>query len=557
MAPELVLGPLLRYAGETDATLWVETDAPCTVEVTADGLTHRSPTFSVEGHHYALVRLTGLQPASSYEYAITLNGEKVWPEANGDFPPSTIRTMGSDGEFVLAYGSCRVAVPHEPPYTLKRGTVKRGGLGGRRFERDALFALAHKMMNNPRDSWPDALLMLGDQIYADEPSLGTLDFIRSRREPGHPPGVADFEEYTHLYHDAWGHPTMRWLLSTVPSAMIFDDHDVYDDWNSSKAWVETMRAKPWWEERLVGAFSSYWIYQHLGNLSPEELEGNDLLRRVRKSEDATRVLREFAYKADREIEGTRWSYHRDFGNVRLIVADSRAGRVLTPGKRSMLGEKEWEWLREKATGDFDHLLFGTSMPFLLSPGYHNLEAASEAICDGALGRPAAKAGEFLRQLVDLEHWPAFHASFTDLASLLRSVASGERSNGDAPASVVVLSGDVHHGYLARATFGHGAHNPVYQAVGSPLRNPLGAPESLFMRAGWSRVVERFGKWLSRLSGVTEPPVSWRLVHGAPWFDNHISTLRLSDRHAFLKVEKTTPEDAGEPHLEKILEQKLA
>src|SRR4028119_1981899 len=209
MAPELVLGPLLRYAGETDATLWVETDAPCTVEVTADGLPHRSPTFSVEGHHYALVRLTGLQPASSYEYAITLNGEKVWPEANGDFPPSTIRTTGSDGEFVLAYGSCRVAVPHEPPYTLERGTVKRGGLSGKRYERDALFALAHEMMGNPREVWPDALLMLGDQIYADEPSPGALDFIRSRRDPGHPPGVADFEAHTRLYHDACGPPAPR------------------------------------------------------------------------------------------------------------------------------------------------------------------------------------------------------------------------------------------------------------------------------------------------------------------------------------------------------------
>ncbi len=557
MTPNLILGPLLRYAGTTDATIWVETDAACTVEVTTHGLSHGSPTFTVEGHHYALVRLTDLEPASIHEYSVALDGKTVWPETDSGFPPSTIRTTGSDGEFVLAYGSCRVAVPHEPPYTLERGTVRRGGLSGKRYERDALFALAHEMLGSPKEDWPDALLMLGDQIYADEPSPGTLEFIRSRRDPNHPPGVADFEEYTRLYHEAWGHPTLRWLLSTVPSAMIFDDHDVHDDWNSSKTWVEDMRDEPWWEERIVGAFSSYWIYQHLGNLSPEELEESDLFGRVRRSDDATRVLREFAYKADREIEGTRWSYHRDFGRVRLIVADSRAGRVLTPGNRSMLDGKEWEWLREMATGDFDHLLFGTSMPFLLSPGFHHLEAASEAISDGSLGRPAARFGEFLRQLLDLEHWPAFHASFRDLASLLRSVASGERAGGEAPASVVVLSGDVHHGYLARATFGEGDHNPVYQAVGSPLRNPLGTPERLFMHAGWTLPVERFGRWLSRLAGVTEPPVSWHLLHDGPWFDNHISTLRLSDRHAVLMVEKTTPEDAGEPHLEKVLEKKLA
>ncbi len=555
MTPKLILGPLLRYAGASEATIWVETDAPCTVEVTAGGGPHRSPTFTVEGHHYALVRLTGLRPASYHEYSVSLDGAPVWPEAG--YPPSAIKTTGSDGELVLAYGSCRVAVPHEPPYTLKRGTVRRGGLDGKRYERDALFALAHEMMGSPREGWPDALVMLGDQIYADEPSPRAREFIESRRDPEHPPGVADFEEYTRLYLDAWSHPTLRWLLSTVPSAMIFDDHDVHDDWNTSQTWVENKRDEPWWEERIVGAFSSYWIYQHLGNLSPDELEANDVFRRVLNSDDATRVLREFAYKADREIEGTRWSYHRDFGNVRLIVADSRAGRVLTPGNRSLLDDKEWEWLRERATGDFDHLLFGTSMPFLLSPGFHHLEAASEAICDGSLGRPAARFGEFLRQLLDLEHWPAFQASFTDLASLLHSVATGERSDGEAPASVVVLSGDVHHGYLVEASFANDAHSPVYQAVGSPLRNPLGTPERLFMRAGWSGPVERFGRWLARLSGVTDPSLRWRLVHESPWFDNHVSTLRLRGRHAVLRVEKTTPEDAGEPHLEKILEKKLA
>ena len=549
MAPELVLGPLLRYAGETEATVWVETDAACEVEV----LGHRARTFEIEGHNYALVRITDLEPGETYEYEVTLDGGRVWPEEGSDLPSSVIRTIEPDGELNLSFGSCRISVPHEPPFTLDTDAKSDG------YERDALYALALRMMRQPHESWPDALLLLGDQVYADEVSRGTLEFIRSRRDPEEPPGetVADFEEYTRLYYDAWKNPVIRWLLSTVPSAMIFDDHDVHDDWNTSETWVEQMRSKPWWEERIVGAFMSYWIYQHLGNLSPEELDENDLFERVQSAEDPTRVLREFAYKADREIAGTRWSYHRDFGRVRLVMMDSRAGRVLAEGHRSMLDDEEWAWVEDKATGDFDHLLFGSSLPFLLAPGLHHLEAWNEAVCAGAWGRPAARIGEGMRQLIDLEHWAAFNESFARLAKLLRSVASGERTGGDPPASIAVLSGDVHHGYLAEMDFGDGVESPVYQAASSPLRNPLGLPERLAMRFGWSGWGERIGETLTRLVGVEGPSLRWHLLHGEPWFDNHVSSLAIRGREASLRVEKTIPEDAGEPHLYPILERRLA
>src|SRR5918995_1085135 len=541
MAPKLILGPLLRYASETDATVWVETDAACEVEV----LGHRTKTFEIEGHHYALVMITDLEPGETYPYEVSLDGERVWPE--DDFPPSVIRTISPDGELNFSYGSCRVSVPHEPPHTLAADAHKHG------HERDALQALALRMMGEPHERWPDALFLLGDQIYADEVSEGALEFIRSRRDTSEGPGeqVADFEEYTRLYWDAWREPVTRWLLSTVPSAMIFDDHDVNDDWNISETWVRQMRSTPWWEERIVGAFMSYWIYQHLGNLSPRELKVEGIFDKVRGAEDPTRVLREFAYRADREIAGTRWSYHRDFGRVRLIVMDSRAGRVLKEGHRSMLDQEEWAWIVEMATGDFDHLLFGTSLPLLLAPGLHHLEAWNEAVCAGAWGRPAAWLGEEIRQLVDLEHWGAFHASFDDLANLLRAVSAGERSPERPPASVAVLSGDVHHGYLAEVCFGVGAESPVYQATSSPLRNPLGLAERLVMRAGWTKRGELVGKALARLAGAKEPKVRWRLTHKEPWFENHVSTLRLRGREASLKVEKTTPEDIEEPRLHKI------
>src|SRR5215203_242916 len=547
MAPQLRLGPLLRYAGETDATVWVETDSACEVEV----LGHTASTFEIEGHHYALVMITGLEPGETYEYEVSLAGGKVWPE--DDLPPSVIRTISPDGRLNLSYGSCRVTVPHELPHTLDADANKHG------YERDALQALALRMMREPHESWPDALFLLGDQIYADKVSEGALEFIRSRRDTSEGPGeqVADFEEYTRLYKEAWSDPVTRWLLSTVPSAMIFDDHDVNDDWNISETWVRQMRRTAWWEERIIGAFMSYWIYQHIGNLSPQEMKEDGLFDKLREAENPTRVLREFAYRADREIDGTRWSYYRDFGRVRLIVMDSRAGRVLKEGQRTMLDDEEWSLIEAMATGDFDHLLFGTSLPLLLGPGLHHLEAASEVVCAGTWGRLAARIGESVRQLVDLEHWPAFQKSFRDLTELLRSVASGERSDGDPPASVAVLSGDVHHGYLAKMDFGDGVETPVYQSASSPLRNPLGLPERLVMRFGWTDPGRRVGETLLRLAGVEKPNLSWDLVHRDPWFHNHVSSLRIRNREATLRVEKTTPYNDDEPNLFPVLEHRLA
>jgi phosphodiesterase/alkaline phosphatase D-like protein len=186
------------------------------------------------------------------------------------------------------------------------------------------------MASQAHEEWPDLFLMIGDQVYADETSDTVRAFIRGRRDASRPPHleVADFEEYTRLYYESWGAPNIRWLLSTLPTAMMFDDHDVRDDWNTSDAWRRDMQATAWWEERITGGLMSYWIYQHLGNLSPEGLAANETYRALQAVPDGTAVLREFAQAADREADGakgTMWSYRRDFGAVRLIVIDSRCG----------------------------------------------------------------------------------------------------------------------------------------------------------------------------------------------------------------------------------------
>jgi hypothetical protein len=141
----------------------------------------------------------------------------------------------------------------------------------------------------------------------------------------------------------------------------------------------------------------------------------------------------------------------------------------------------WEWIKDHATGGFDHLLLGTSLPVLLGPGMHYLQAWNEAVCSGAWGERAAGWGEKLRRSQDLDHWCSFHESFAELTGLIQAVGAGEK--GQPPASIVIFSGDVHHGYLASAKF----HNKdvrslVYQAVCSPLRNSLPGKKSRLQSA---------------------------------------------------------------------------
>jgi hypothetical protein len=202
--PDLVLGPLLRHVSETDATLWVETDAACEVEV----LGHREPTFQVEGHHYALVCIDGLEPGSRYEYEVRLDGEVRWPEVGSWLPPSAIRTIDADAHLDICFGSCRVAAPHEAPFTDSKDQAEEG------HEVDALWVLAKQMAAGDRDEWPDQLFLLGDQVYVDEGSPKTRKKIKERRGTDSPPfdEVTDFEEYTWLYQESWEERLIRWLF---------------------------------------------------------------------------------------------------------------------------------------------------------------------------------------------------------------------------------------------------------------------------------------------------------------------------------------------------------
>ena len=520
----LRLGPILRWVDETSATVWVETDEPATVEV----LGHTDHTFAVAGHHYALVVVEGLTPGTDHPYEVRLDGQRVWPLPDSEFPQSSIRTLAEAGPRRLTFGSCRVAGPRTMPLRLDR-LLSRYDTG-----LDALAALGQELMEQPATARPDLLLLLGDQVYADDPSPDTVETFADRHGQDRAV-VADFEDYTTLYRDSWlDDPRVRWLLSTVPVAMMFDDHEVIDDWGISASWVEDVRTREGWDERYSGALMAYWVYQHLGNLSPQQLDEDELYRAVRDEADAADLPRQVLVEADREREGSRWAFRRDLGEARLLVLDTRATRVLEEGTRDMLDPIEWRRLEKDVEGA-RHLLLASSVPVVYAQGFHELQTWSERVTAGAWGRRAASLAEWLRRRLSLSGWPSFPRSLDRLMALLADLSAGRR--GPRPESITLLSGDVHHGYVAALGWPDdpAERSPVHQVVTSPLRNPLLPHERLAQHFAASRFGSRLTARLARAAGAGPARFDWKRREGID-FANQVSTLEFSDGHVSLHTQ---------------------
>ena len=490
--PGLVLGPIVRYVDDRVATIWLQADAACEVDV----LGVRERTWCVDGLHFALVAVEGLAVGEDHPYEVRLDGELVWPEPGSAFPASTIRLLDARGRRDIVFGSCRTTRPHEPPYVLRAGEHKAGqGI-------DALRAYALRVARaGGGGACPDMLLMLGDQIYADQPSPALQEVLAARERPADVPGdeLADFCEYALAYGEAWSEPAIRWLFSTVPVTMVFDDHEIHAEWRISQGWLDEMNAEPWFDDHIRAGLMAYWVFQHLGNLSPAELAAGGLYDAVRSAVDAAELLASRMDTEGRQVGHSRWSFARELGDARLVVIDSRAGRQVTPGRRELVQDEEWDWIREQACKPARHLLLASSVPFLLAPGLHHVEAFDEALADAAWGRLGAVLGEKLRRIAVLDHWASFQRTFHKLAELIDDVAHGRA--GEPPSSIVMLSGDVHHCYLAEVGFRPGTRRAQQRVAGRLLGPSQGTRAA---RAARHRI-----RALGPRRTPRAPPRAWR------------------------------------------------
>ncbi|NED70682.1 alkaline phosphatase family protein, partial [Streptomyces sp. SID10244] len=99
--------------------------------------------------------------------------------------------------------------------------------------------------------------------------------------------------------------------------------------------------------------------------------------------DCWPLLVDLADRADDDADGEkglRFSYRWDLGTARLVMIDSRNGRILSGGSRKMLSDREFAWLEEQMTDGVDrvdHVILGSSLPWLLPPALGDLQTINE------------------------------------------------------------------------------------------------------------------------------------------------------------------------------------
>lgn len=129
--------------------------------------------------------------------------------------------------------------------------------------------------------------------------------------------------------------------------------------------------------------------------------------------------------------------------------------------------------------------------------------------------------------------------------------------GEPPATITILSGDVHTSYVAEVDLGAGAGpSRVNQVVCSPFRNPLKPLNRRVVRATGSRAAAAAFSALARACGVPAPSATWKIV-SRPSYDNSIGELELDERTARITLYRSTPAAQGGASLTRIYSSDLS
>ncbi len=297
---------------------------------------------------------------------------------------------------------------------------------------------------------------------------------------------------------------VRRLMAHVPNYMIFDDHDITDDWNLTAQWEQAAYGHPF-SRRIIGnALIGYFLCQAIGN-NPDEFDPALLQHMqdwchqpdtVRHDELVTRML---AYQG--------WHFELPT-TPKIVVLDTRTRRwrsEIDLGQPS--GLMDWEALCEMQQDLIDQ-----QAVILVSPapifGVKLIETIQKVVT--MAGFPLA---------VDAENWMAHRGAAYTLLQIFKHVKT--------PRNFVILSGDVHYSFAYDAEIRFRDNSPrIWQITCSGIKNEF--PNTLL------RVFDRLNRWMygpwSPLNLFTKRrrmKIKQRVPHGGTRGDIHGRLLNTS------------------------------
>ena len=480
----------------------------------------------VGSHHFALISIDGLQPATWYTYELDISDvnkindvepERVMPVLEGDI------TSQENVPLIHCFRTLN-AVDVIQPQTAQTSRQLRIAYGScRKSEEqsiDALSAFASwltERYDQREEQWPHLLLLIGDQIYADQPP----DFL-TRSHPQLAHGANTFEDFTLLYKHAWTNDkSVRQVLAVLPTYMIFDDHEITNNWNASSTWL-AMALQHGMVQLLIDGLVAYWLYQGWGNLARGAANQQmPLLSIMDEAEQSCEdVLEALRTEIRQELHGkTNLPWHYTIptqpqifvANARVhrtAVIDTNESAILAPSRimdQAQMDELRL-WQRASTTG---LALLVSSVPVLLPPAIGLAEyVAGKRLWYKSiaplhfLGRRIARVQQKLAQRLSFDHWPLYSATWQEFVHVLDTTDQ----------DLLVLSGDVHFSYAMEARGRHKKAATLYQFVSTPLQNLLNRKDrSLIERqAGITHL--RYGGLQMRVLPLYTPDEKGRVPH---------------------------------------------
>jgi hypothetical protein len=248
-------------------------------------------------------------------------------------------------------------------------------------------------------------------------------------------------------------PSVRRALAHVPTYMIFDDHDVTDDWNLTRGWEQEVYANPLSKRMIGNALIGYLLCQGWGN-APKKVAS--LIHNAQQVFRDARLEEHDAF-IDTLLDFNEWHYRLDT-TPPIEVLDTRTQRWRSESSLNKpSGLMDWEALCE-----FQHSIIGKEAVIVVSAapiyGVKIIEAIQKLF---------TFFGKALT--VDAENWMAHRGTANVMLNIFRHYKT--------PPEFIILSGDVHYSFVYDVRLRFRRNSPhITQFTCSGLKNAF--PDTL-------------------------------------------------------------------------------